>query len=207
MKTEKYTGALLFAHHHPPYTLGGQHSSSVEMRQQMDAVCKQVGVWPHAVLAGHAHNYQRYTRLRSDGTEIPYLVCGNGGHNVQKLKVAGRWRVARAANAPAGDRHRRRGHVRELRRYGLRLSAGDRHRGAIAHRISSCERRAVAKTPDDSVTIDLATRKRTSTSRTIWGFPASAKATRALFAAQTSGKAPAKVSKKTKTKKAAKRGR
>ncbi len=85
IKQENYKGALLFAHHHPPYAIGGQHSSSSEMRQQMDAVCEDAGVWPHAVLAGHAHSYQRFTRLRADGTEIPYLICGNGGHNVQKL--------------------------------------------------------------------------------------------------------------------------
>ena len=28
IKSEKYAGALLFAHHHPPYAIGGQHSSS-----------------------------------------------------------------------------------------------------------------------------------------------------------------------------------
>ena len=54
--------ALLFAHHHPPYAVGGQHSSSVQMRKQMDAVCDKAGIWPHAVLAGHVHNYQRFTR-------------------------------------------------------------------------------------------------------------------------------------------------
>jgi len=26
---------------------------------------------------GHAHNYQRFTRTRADGTQIPYVVCGN----------------------------------------------------------------------------------------------------------------------------------
>ncbi|HEX4153869.1 MAG TPA: metallophosphoesterase [Steroidobacteraceae bacterium] len=86
VKQEGFSGALLFAHHHPPYATGGQHSSSVQMRRQMDAVCAAAGVWPHAVLAGHAHNYQRFTRHRPDGSDIPYIVCGNGGHNVQKLK-------------------------------------------------------------------------------------------------------------------------
>src|SRR5262245_14778547 len=28
VKAEHYDGALLFAHHHPPYAIGGQHSSS-----------------------------------------------------------------------------------------------------------------------------------------------------------------------------------
>src|ERR1700722_436163 len=88
VKKEQFAGALLFAHHHPPYAAGAQHGSSVQMRQQMDAVCESVGVWPHAVLSGHVHNYQRYTRHRPNGTDIPYVVCGNGGHNVQKLQTA-----------------------------------------------------------------------------------------------------------------------
>src|SRR3984885_1971791 len=66
VKQERFSGALLFAHHHPPYALGSQHGSSVAMRKQMDAVCAAAGVWPHAVIAGHAHNYQRFTRHRTN---------------------------------------------------------------------------------------------------------------------------------------------
>src|SRR5580658_1965761 len=43
VKAERYDGALLFAHHHPPYAIGSQHSSSTEMRQQMDEICAEVG--------------------------------------------------------------------------------------------------------------------------------------------------------------------
>ena len=32
------------------------------MLAQIDAICEETGVWPHAVLSGHAHNYQRFTR-------------------------------------------------------------------------------------------------------------------------------------------------
>ncbi len=60
------------------------------MLAQMDAICDEVGVWPHAVLSGHAHNYQRFTRTRSrDGAQIPYVTCGNGGHNVMPLTRKG----------------------------------------------------------------------------------------------------------------------
>jgi hypothetical protein len=31
------------------------------------------------VLSAHAHNYQRFTRLHGK-TQIPYIICGNGGH-------------------------------------------------------------------------------------------------------------------------------
>ena len=104
VKQENFGGALLFAHHHPPYVAGGGHGSSTDMRKQMDAVCAEVGVWPHAVLSGHAHNYQRFTRLRPDGSEIPYVVCGNGGHNVVKLSRPGQ-PVLRAPQivVPAGN--------------------------------------------------------------------------------------------------------
>ena len=86
VKSESYAGALLIADHHPPYTADSIHGWSVEMLGQIDAVCNEVGVWPHAFLSGHVHNYQRFTRTRKDnGTQIPYLVCGNGGHNVAAL--------------------------------------------------------------------------------------------------------------------------
>ena len=50
------------------------------MLTQMDACFKNAGVYPHAVLSGHAHNYQRFTRLEG-GRETPYVVAGMGGHN------------------------------------------------------------------------------------------------------------------------------
>ena len=39
---------------------------------------RAAGFWPDAVLSGHAHLYQRFTR-RVDGREIPYIVAGSGG--------------------------------------------------------------------------------------------------------------------------------
>ena len=37
------------------------------------------GLLPDAHLAGHSHNYQRYRRT-INGTVIPYIVAGCGGH-------------------------------------------------------------------------------------------------------------------------------
>ena len=86
VKKEKFAGAVILAVHHPPYTFG-KHVTSLVMLKEIDAICDKVGVWPHAVLSGHAHNYQRYTRTL--GTrQIPYVVCGNGGHPpLAKLSV------------------------------------------------------------------------------------------------------------------------
>ncbi len=82
VKQEAFAGALILAHHHPAYTLAGErgHGSSTAMRQQIDTICDQVGVWPHAILSAHAHNYQRYTRARGSML-IPYIIAGGGGHS------------------------------------------------------------------------------------------------------------------------------
>jgi hypothetical protein len=57
-----FKGALIVAVHHPPQVVG-RHGCSPSMLNQMDACFNKAGVYPHAVLSGHAHNYQRFTRL------------------------------------------------------------------------------------------------------------------------------------------------
>lgn len=86
IKREEFAGAVILTVHHPPYTFG-KHITSLVMLKEIDAICARVGVWPHAVLSGHAHNYQRFTRSIGK-RQIPYVVCGNGGHPpLQKLAV------------------------------------------------------------------------------------------------------------------------
>ena len=79
VKSEKFAGAVIVAVHHPPFTGGSTHGGSPLMLQDIDSACQAAGVWPHAVLSGHAHNYQRFTRT-VNGMQIPYLVAGCGGH-------------------------------------------------------------------------------------------------------------------------------
>jgi hypothetical protein len=79
VKSEKFTGAVIIAVHHPPFTGGSEHGGSPVMLADIDSACKAAGVWPHAVFSGHAHNYQRYTRAVNK-MQIPYLVAGCGGH-------------------------------------------------------------------------------------------------------------------------------
>ncbi len=86
-RAKKFSGALIIAHHHPAYTVGSKHGWSEEMRAQIDQICAETGVWPHAVLSAHAHNYQRFTRVHQ-AMQIPYVLAGNGGHNVARLKRA-----------------------------------------------------------------------------------------------------------------------
>ncbi len=93
-----FKSAVLLAVHHPPYSYapkkdddkgtGGNHSSSSAMLSQIDEICLAEKVYPHAFLSAHAHNYQRYTRtIEFEGNEIdvPFVVCGDGGHNVNAL--------------------------------------------------------------------------------------------------------------------------
>src|SRR3984957_1722509 len=97
IKDENYQGAVLVAVHHPPFSYspaprsngrGGNHSSSSSMLREIDTICKQQGVYPHAFLSAHAHNYQRYTRTVKFGAkeyDVPFVVCGDGGHNVNRV--------------------------------------------------------------------------------------------------------------------------
>jgi hypothetical protein len=184
VKSDSFTGALLFAHHHPPYAIGSQHSSSTEMREQMDAICDEIGVWPHGVLAGHAHNYQRFTRDRKNGTEIPYIICGNGGHNVQKLHPkGGPLRTPQIVTARGEHDDQVTLENYDDTDYGyLRITVDPQQLRIEYHPASDADQ---SKTPDDSVTIDLASRKRTTYTPNDMGFPAQADAIRQLHAQQS----------------------
>jgi hypothetical protein len=110
IKDEKYKGAVLIAVHHPPFSYadksaskasGGSHGCSTAMLRQIDTICKDIGVYPHAFLSGHAHNYQRFTRTVNIGgkdRDVPFIVCGDGGHHVNAIVRAKR-------GAPAQEPH------------------------------------------------------------------------------------------------------
>jgi Calcineurin-like phosphoesterase len=74
--------ALIFAVHHPPYSSGGK-GGSPDMLSDFDDACKAAKIQPDAVLSGHAHNYQRYTRVGGVDKPTPYIVAGSGGHGRQ----------------------------------------------------------------------------------------------------------------------------
>ena len=87
IKSESYAGAVIIAVHHPPYTGGTTHGGSPDMLADIDSACTAAGIWPHAVLSGHSHNYQRYTRT-VNGLTIPFVVAGNGGHSpLERLRT------------------------------------------------------------------------------------------------------------------------
>jgi calcineurin-like phosphoesterase family protein len=70
--------AVIVACHHPPASVDAKHGGGSGLAADIDAASRAAGFWPDAVLSGHAHLYQRFTR-RVDGREIPYVVAGSGG--------------------------------------------------------------------------------------------------------------------------------
>jgi len=100
IKQQKYAGAVMIALHHPPFTYsppagsggtGGHHVGNSVMLGEIDTICQAQGVYPHAFLSGHAHNYQRYTRKLNFGGSnysVPFVVAGNGGFNVKSVLQA-----------------------------------------------------------------------------------------------------------------------
>ena len=178
-RAKGFSGALILAHHHPAYTVGSRHGWSEGMRAQIDKTCAETGVWPHAVLSAHAHNYQRFTRVHQ-AMQIPYIVAGNGGHNVARLK-----REPDAGGAPmaAANASRTRGTSRyetPFRAPTVLQSAGDgkdlvrlenyddQDFGYLRIVVTQKQLRIeyhpapdgeAAKAPDDVAAIDLSTRK------------------------------------------------
>jgi hypothetical protein len=197
IKQERYSGALLFAHHHPPYVLGGQHGSSVVMRRQMDAVCAAAGIWPHAVLSGHAHNYQRFTRHRADGTDIPYVVCGNGGHNVQKLHAVNGipLRTPQTIQTKTATDDAVTFENYDDTDYGyLRILASPEQLRIEYHPAADS---IGAKTPDDSVTLDVRTRRQTVYAPKDLGMQANIRTIRSLLEASKRSRSQPKSRRKS----------
>lgn len=156
--------ALIIAVHHPAYSSGGKHPGSPDMLRQIDAACEKAGIWPHAVLSGHAHNYQRFTRIRNVGTknetQVPYVTCGNGGHNVTKLTHAN----SPALRTPLRETRQEQGNSEQVilesyddTNYGYLRIIADSQQLRIEYHPQADG--STSKTPDDFVTLDLGTRQ------------------------------------------------
>lgn len=163
IKKQKFAGAVIIAVHHPPYVAmtqadvaKGVHGGSPKMLAEIDAICAKTGVWPHAVLSGHAHNYQRFIRT-FDGRETPFLVCGNGGHGMSRLTLKSTPPLRTPADQPLLSNG---SDSVSFQRY------DDQDFGYLRIVVSATQLRleyhpasdgAAAKTPDDSMTVDLKT--------------------------------------------------
>jgi hypothetical protein len=109
------------------------------------------------VLSAHAHNYQRFTRHHED-TQIPYIVCGNGGHGLARLSR----KMGSVLRTPMDLQVIGHADKVTLENY------DDQDYGYLRIIVSGTQLRieyhpasdgSEAKTPDDSVTIDLETRQ------------------------------------------------
>lgn len=79
--------AVIIAVHHPPASVDETHGGSVGLSTDIDNACQAAGLWPDAVLSGHAHLYQRFSRTVPGLTrEIPYVISGSGGYAVTAPK-------------------------------------------------------------------------------------------------------------------------
>ncbi|HLX83628.1 MAG TPA: metallophosphoesterase [Terriglobales bacterium] len=154
VKQQNFTGALVIAVHHPPYAFG-THSASIVMLKEIDAICTAAGVWPHAVLSGHAHSYQRFTRILGS-RQIPFIVCGNGGHGLTKLSKTQTLRTPQTMPIFAQP---------EAKDSVVFESYDDVNYGYLRVLVDPSQLRieyhpasdgSTTKTPDDSVTVDLA---------------------------------------------------
>src|SRR5260221_109618 len=137
--------ALVIATHHPAFSSGG-HSGSPLMLAQIDKACNDAGIAPHAMLAGHSHTYQRYTRSARIGgadVKIPYLVAGCGGH------------AASAVTAASGQHMGGTIFDKSLKGYGYLLVTAT----AAQVSIEMIETTNGVKTPFDKVTVDVASHK------------------------------------------------
>ena len=155
VKTDKFAGAVLLAVHHPPYAFG-THSGSLVMLKQIDAICQKVGVWPHAVLSGHAHNFQRFTRAIGS-RQIPYYVIGNGGHGLQALSKGAPLRTPQSMPIFAQPEQKDTVTFENYddKSYGyLRILVNAQQLRIEYHPASDG---TTTKTPDDAVTVDLKT--------------------------------------------------
>lgn len=83
LRENKTINAVILAVHHCPMSFSVSKPASVTMRADIDSACQQAQFWPDAVFSGHAHIYQRMTRLvtiNGKTWQIPHVIAGSGGY-------------------------------------------------------------------------------------------------------------------------------
>jgi Calcineurin-like phosphoesterase len=75
--------ALVVAVHHPPFSGDVEHSGSSAVETMLSQSFQATGRFPHMILSGHVHNYQRFTSVLNGpkgALQIPCVVAGAGGY-------------------------------------------------------------------------------------------------------------------------------
>jgi acid phosphatase type 7 len=99
LKAADDSKALIVAIHHPPFSGDTEHSGSTVAEKVLFESFAEARKYPHLILSGHVHNYQRFTvkeTINGDNYDIACVVAGNGGYSkLGKLnKVHGSYPVA-----------------------------------------------------------------------------------------------------------------
>jgi acid phosphatase type 7 len=103
LRTAPRDKALLLASHHPVYSLDDFHSGSAYMAGVLDQAFARSHRTPDAVLTGHVHDYQRFTR-HVRRRQVPYIVAGAGGYwNLHYLSKALGLPVQTPLRVPGSD--------------------------------------------------------------------------------------------------------
>jgi hypothetical protein len=82
--------ALIVAIHHPPYSGDDEHSGSSKAEDILFSAFRATNVYPHLILSGHVHDYQRFTVKEVGDKQIACIVSGNGGYTrLGRLRTIG----------------------------------------------------------------------------------------------------------------------
>ncbi len=87
LKTKRSTDprAIILAVHHPLFSGDSKNGGSPLMTEDLNTVFKNAGLWPDAILSGHAHHYERFA-YTVNNKEIPCIIAGSGGFNMTPIK-------------------------------------------------------------------------------------------------------------------------
>jgi acid phosphatase type 7 len=88
MKSADKKKPLIVAMHHPIHSVATNvsHKGSQAMAKLLTDACNSSGRVPELVLAGHVHNYQRFT-TKINGKTCVFVVAGCGGHAKDPLDM------------------------------------------------------------------------------------------------------------------------
>jgi hypothetical protein len=88
LKAASKQKALILAVHHPIYSADEHHGGDEHLESVIHGAFDIAKRIPQAVLSGHVHNYQRFTR-QFGHRSVPYLIIGAGGyHNLHGMLKA-----------------------------------------------------------------------------------------------------------------------
>jgi uncharacterized protein YukJ len=88
VRAAKQRAVILAIHHLPKWFPSAKDPTSAAL----DAHFAQAGLWPDAVVVGHAHLYQRVVRqsgVAGAPADIPYFVNGGGGYGIVATQASG----------------------------------------------------------------------------------------------------------------------